>query len=49
MLLAIKKAKIVEIENGNEVYQLIDNGGDCIASVYAQLVDISEMVNSEDL
>ena len=49
MLLAIKKAKIVEIENDSKVYQLIDNGGNCIASAYLQLVDISEMVNSEDL
>lgn len=49
MLLAIKKAKIVEIENGSEVYQLVDNGGNCIASAYVRLVDVSEVVNSEDL
>lgn len=49
MLLAIKDLKVVETENGNEVYRLVDNGGNCIASAYVRLVDISEVVNSEDL
>lgn len=49
MLLAIKDLKVVETENGNEAYWLVDNGGNCIASAYVRLVDISEVVNSEDL
>lgn len=49
MLLGIEDAKVVEVVNGDEVYQLVDNGGSCIASAYVRLVDISEVVNSEDL
>ena len=49
MLLDIEDLKVVEIENGNEVYQLVDNGGSCIASAYVRLVDVSEVVNSEGL
>ena len=47
MLLAIKDLKVVETENGDEVYRLVDNAGNRIASAYVQLVDVSEVVNSE--
>lgn len=47
--LEIKDTKAVEVENGSEVYQLIDNNGNCIASAYVQLVDVSEVVNGENL
>lgn len=49
ILLGIKDLKVVEIENGNEIYRLVDSDGDCIASAYVQLVDVSEVVNGEGL
>lgn len=49
MLLAIKDLKVVEAENGNEVYRLVDNNGSRVASAYVQLVDVSEVVNGENL
>lgn len=47
--LKIKGTKVVEVENSNEVYQLVDKDGTCIVSAYIQLVDFSEVVNGEDL
>lgn len=47
--LEIKGTKVVEVENDGEVYRLVDNTSNCVASAYVQLVDVSEVVNSEDL